>query len=200
MIQIRKLALHDKPLVSICCGATPDREYLLNRCWAEMAADLRGLPVDLICGMVKDEEWNESKAKNAAAAQAKPIIIFTNCDATIPRPLLDYLLTGSVFASNLTIVLCLRNDEQADGSLVPNGDAIGEFQAVSKVAWIYADGFDERLTGWGYIDYSFVDRCIDSGARVIRINGVRVKHHWHPRLSDDEYRVMNNRNKEICGV
>lgn len=197
MIQIWQGRLANEVSVSICCGCTPDREYLMRRCWAEMEADLWGLPVELLCGFITDEEWNESKAKNAAATMAADKIIFTNCDAVIPRPAVETILQE---CPDNRITTCLRDDEQPDRSLLANDDAMGEFQAVTKKLWERSGGFDERLTGWGYIDYSFLLRCRRVGAEWGHVNGTQVKHCWHPRLTDAEYREMNKRNREISGL
>ena len=197
MIEIWQGRIAHEVALSICCGCNPEREYLLRRSWAEMEADLWGLPVELLCGFITDEPWNESKTKNAAATIAADKIIFTNCDAVIPR---DAVETALHDLPDNRILICLRDDEQPNRSLMLNDDAMGEFQAVTKDLWARAGGFDERLTGWGFIDYSFMLRCQKVGAEWACINGTRVKHCWHPRLTDAEYREMNKRNREICGV
>ena len=198
MIQIHLKKLTPAPLISIICGISEPREYLWQRCAAEMEIALAGLPVEFRAGYIKDEPWNESKAKNAAANTTRaPILLFTNCDIVIPREVIESLLSIDLDLNWMAIAM--RNDETAEGGWVENEHAIGDCQAVPRAVWAAAEGFDERQTGWGHIDYTFMQRCERAGAKAVVLQGTRVLHRWHPRLTDDEYRAQNERNRLVAG-
>ena len=201
MLNLRaKVLCSHQPLIAICAGASPDRLYLNDRCWAEMEVELAGLPIVLITTIQDGGEWNESAAKNAAAAHAAnhgiKSLLFTNGDIVIPKSVVEFAVSFSPGHPYLLNVL--RQDEQPDGSWVLNEQAIGDCQFTSAEVWQKAEGFDERLTGWGFIDYSFAMRCDAAGAQIYQTAQVTVRHHWHPRLTDDEYRANNARNRDIA--
>lgn len=195
-VYLKVMRITASPALAICCGASPDREYLNERCWAEMQVELAGLPIALVTAISDESPWNESANKNIAAANVEcERLLFTNCDIVIPREVAELALHLSTSPSCVNVY---RRDEQADGSWIDNEQAIGDCQIVSRDTWQCAGGFDERLTGWGFIDYSFAIRCRNTGAEPFAHPTLRVRHHWHPRLSDDEYRAMNQRNQEIA--
>lgn len=201
MIQLERHLAHPAPRLSICCGYSPDREYLLARSVAEMRSELRGLPVEYLAARLWDEEWNECKCKNTAARYAQAsVLLFTNCDIVIPR-FVPLAICERPKVLDGMLVQCYRRDEQPDGSWQDNFHALGDCQIVPKDLWQAAQGFDERMTGWGYLDYDFAERVRIAGGVPVqppRKDKIFVRHHWHPRLTDEQYRAMNQRNQEIA--
>ena len=188
-----------KPEASIIYTFSSDRLYLQQRTMAHMEAEFRGLDLEFVPILNDAKPWNECKGKNLGARHAtSDLLIFTNCDIIIPRHTIQAALKH--FQEHPRCVCgCIRLDEQADGLSVVNRHALGDFQAIPKEVFWEVGGFDERMTGWGYLDYDLFDRIQKIGVPLVMLGcDCTVTHCWHPRLSDEEYRAMNKRNREIA--
>lgn len=196
MIRLHHLSLHNKPLATVICGFSPNRRYMLDRSIAEMEVQLRGLPVEFMAAELVGEPWNECKCKNAAAAACKSnVLIFTNCDITLHHNLVE----SAIFQVEPGVAVYRhRVDEDVLGEFHRNDNAIGDFQAIHRVDW-QAAKFDERMSGWGYLDYDFMHRTKENGVSWNEsLSWNYPCHHWHPRLSDAEYRAMNEKNRSVA--
>lgn len=198
-MKIRNYLLNNAhPKVAIICGFTQDRYHMLDRAIADMQAQMYDLPVAFVSveWEASDGEWREGVAKNFGAFNA-PVCryIFTNCDITIPREMVEVVLKNS--PDEPWYISGLRYDEDEQFGLTQNPHALGDFQAVSHPAFVKIQGFNERMSGWGYCDIDFHDRLC-AAVPSIQLNELRVRHNWHPRtMTDQQYRESNQRNKAL---
>jgi len=188
----------NEPQVSIICGYTAARYHMLDRAIADMQAQMYDLPVEFISveWELDDGPWREGVAKNAGAYNASSDrCIFTNCDITIPRRMVEIVLGNR--ADFPWYISGLRFDEDERFGLAPNPHALGDFQAVSRPMFDATHGFNNRMSGWGYVDIDFHERARRSG-QAVQLSEIRCRHNWHPRyMTDAEYRASNARNKQL---
>jgi hypothetical protein len=76
-------------------------------------------------------------------------------------------------------------------------NSCGDFQIASKELWFELRGFEEFLTGRGFLDTNIQKKAILSNHPVILNNNLNVFHIEHPGVSFGGYGKVNDMNKAI---
>ena len=200
--------LTSDPLITIISIVTPRWDNLKEIILEPLRKDPCFKQVGEYCSVYHkdtdtDGHYNCCKAFNEVVELcSSEIILFSTGDGLIPSQLL-WRGYGMLLLHDLP-VFAYRMDEQEEGSWKKNNDALGEFIMVRR-EWALESTWDERLGGWGAMDYDFLQRvCNNLLEEKDRYNYIgvclgpgendRVKHFYHPRKSDEWYRAQNDKN------
>lgn len=155
--------------------------------------------------------FNESRAKNIGIKNANgKIVICTNADIIFSPKLLELFVKQFNKNSNSLFQLRRRNLKEnlnikkitakivTNKSLKNNIQSIsnkfyqGDFQASLKENWFKIKGYDERLTGWGFMDQDLSNRMVRIGVKQIWLDykKLSIYHQYHT----DSIRSINNNN------
>lgn len=182
--------------VRICVPWAPDnghRDRLWEYCFQRWLAFDLGWPI--VIGSNADEPLNRSRARNDAARGDWDVAVFTDADnlpATADQVVRAVMRAATdrcqVFAHDLRIGLDERTTDELLAGEIDLPDQGAEMDhntfsgvwAISRGLWDRLGGFDERFTGWGFEDLSFMYAAETLSGTVARIPGT-LYHLWHPR-------------------
>lgn len=159
------------------------------------------------------DTWNESIAKNIGIANADGERLFLlNCDSIIAPDLLG-IINALLEKDSKQHIYWQRFDLSRKGlpivQVLEWGQIEGYFKTVASLKWIqlkwgdwhplsaYGEltvverepvvmlgGYDERMTGWGYMDMDLKLRLDAVGYHTHWGTGFKLVHHYHKTLHD----------------
>lgn len=145
--------------------------------------------------------YNESRAKNIGIKSAQgEVILCTNADIIFSSDVIKKLIQQLTSNSKRCLYQLRRHDLKEE--VIPllsgfkNGvykfqsnqyeigpdSAYGDFQAMTKENWFKLHGYDERMTGWGYMDIDLYRRAKRLGIQRNWLSEKTYKlfHQYHP--------------------
>jgi len=138
---------------------------------------------------VDEDGWNESRAKNIGIRKAKAEwIICMNADITLKENALNncykyFILYGKDYFYQSQRLDILENGEI---DIVPEGFAVGDFQAGHISMWSKVRGYYEKLNGCGWLDMNLAKRTLKAGYKHIWMTLDVVNYHnWHGEVNRD---------------
>ena len=132
--------------------------------------------------------FNESHAKNIgikAAGGAYPVCV--NADIILPPQTITALL-GAIARHGTSVIYQMQRMDcppECDFADLSSAQpyallACGDLQGAHRDVWARLCGYDEQMTGWGWMDIDFVLRAADAGIAQHWIPGAVIYHQYHP--------------------
>jgi glycosyltransferase involved in cell wall biosynthesis len=154
--------------------------------------------------------FNESHAKNIGIKAATGEYVFcVNADIILPSDTVSALIASVKHEGAEALYQMQRMDCPPESDLTDlssakpyNLLACGDLQGAHRDVWARLCGYDEHMSGWGWMDIDLVLRAYRMGVRQHWVAGHVIYHQYHPEnpVRRNRLNIVYTAQRERLGV